>query len=1017
MRKTILLITGMIIILSNMGFAAWWDDPATYQSYDEFNDASINFSQISFMVEGVGYPTDPTTKWAEDFGFLRAVNGTGGASAMSLNDTTAGVGENGNIKGVNFTFAIRQNADSDGNNVAVVVSNSRNYEANKSYNADGLPLFIMNDVNNNTIWYNLTGEWVGDNLLFYINGAYKGTFTFLTGATYYLRFDHQGGGGAPSDYNIDWIRIQSAPTSVINVFWADNQPLNDTIHNTDVDFNFDVTEIGLTADNCSLFNDNGTIGTITMVTASNSIRYNLTDDGQYVFWVECYSTTNEVFFSEINKTIIIDRDSPIITWNNPSDDNSTVMQTGSNVFNISVYDPNLFRINISCWRQQDNFILFNNYTEQYNLSTTFLFTESIQVNEPGNYTCEVEATDSHTALAIPDIKNSKTYNSLTFDNIRITLLDSPLSTETTKLFDRYTMKFITTAQKDGKIKRYSLKVENLAGHPIISIDNSKYSGHLISDDKWIDFEPYRVEKIKVSKNEFLINLETTDTVLDFKSIGILNNVTENRDFSAIGSIDTSPAHNKTGTYYLFGNLSTDLGITEVRWNLTDPAGTKIIDNQNSSTFDGITWNSTSFLLTTEGTYFWTVEAYSGGMLWANGSGSMEINLTNITASIIIDDESCTTPKYRFSAFDEVNRGITNISIRTQFIIRKGISPESYNTTVDVVSENSNSVTLCLDSPETTTYWVTAFIEYWGDIENGTYSTSEHYLNNVQSTDDDSINYSMGLLPINQSTLILLKVQDKTQTPLKGYTVYVQKYFVENNSYELVRMARTNDNGEDIIPLQLYDVWYRFLVYDNNYNLVFIGSKTKVYSGAYTITISPSTITATLNKFDQITTSLSYDNSTGTFSLIYADSSGSAQQVCMVVYKNEISSFSTVCRECLTSASGTILCTINTTQGGVYTANAYATINPTWILNSVVVEILIDLAKEGFKAKIGKEGLFWTAALSTTMAFAFAFSPVAGLIAAFLGLVASAIMGLINISYVAMATLGVIIGIIAYKMRN
>lgn len=1002
-KRMITPLLCMIILVCPVVMGAYYDNPSTYLSYDEFDGIAVNYSHFYLYNEGL-----EAGKWTESLGLLNAIAGVAGATSLSTNDNDAGVGANGNVKGVNFTFNVNSVIqDGNGNNVRLLVSDARDYGTLEWIVFD---LVVDTDPANVSVYWNATNEFYVEH-----NGVWKYSYTGLASSEYYLRFNHQPGGGAPTAYTIDWLRIQYTPPpdNPPVITWNALNPANNTIYNTNINFNFALTDGTNPTNNCSLFEDSeGLIGELASpTTGSYAITYNLTTDGTKIFYVECISSTGQIGYSESNKTVLIDSANPTITWNNPSNNNSTFMPYGNNRFNITITDNNLYRINITCSKLNGD-ILFNNYTDAWT-SDTYIFNEEVNVNEAGNYTCEVDSTDSHTGKIIGEIDTKKGNDYVQVGDVKLSMTGSTATT-ITKKSDRYSIE-MQTANADLKQKTYTLKLESTKNNEVVIPKNTGYKGHILIFDKnnpmsgmWFDTEPYD-STINLDGKVATITIKTTDNTLRFNSIGILNNITEYASFSAYGNVDTGYAKNPTGNYYLFGNVTPSIAFSEVRWTVQNQLGTLTLNAQNSSSYDGITWNSSSITPSEEGVYNWTAEAYEGGQLWSTGTGSFTTNFTNITWSIANTPDTCTTLRYRFTAFDEQSRGITNFSMKTSFVIISGIAPNNaYNTTIDYNINNVGDVQLCIDSPDTDVFKLTAMTEYYGDVENGTHSTSNYYITNVQSSTPE-VNFTMGMLPTNSTALVLLKVIDNAQTALQDYTIYVQKYYVEDNSYQLVRMAKTNDNGEDIIPLEFYNAWYRFLVYDTSQNLVYIGSNTKVYSGTLTITISPSTITQTLNQFKLITTSLTYTNNTdtGTFTLIYSDGSGAAQTVCLAVHRQTISVYETACESCLTSASGTIYCTINNTLEGTYTANAYATINPSWLLDSETITIITDFVRETFKTKIGKEGLLWTIALALTVALAFGFNPVAGIIAFLITLIAAAIMGLISVSYGAMAVLAII----------
>lgn len=816
----------------------------------------------------------------------------------------------------------------------------------------------------------------------------------------------------PTNISGTYAAMKAPPTPPITaptVEWNTHPPNNDTIHNTDITFSYNVAAGTGTLDNCTLYTNETTVGSVTAVAGNQSIKYNITSGVHvYGFNVTCTDTDNNQGSSS-EKTIYIDTENPVITWTTPANDNTTKLQINiSYPFDITITDANLYTINVTVWKKNGD-IAANNFSENVNTST-FNYVEGLTFNESGVYYVEVEGTDSHTLTNIPTFKTSKGNDYLQFDNIKLTLLDSPQSTEYAKQTDRYTYAF-TTNTKTPTENTYRFKLENTNAQKITYLPNSKYKGHFISGNKWIDFEPYNV-KVTAENNYYLISITTSDTKISFSSIGLLNNITEYRQFIVYDDLTTT--HSLiNGTYYLTTNSSlTD--ITEMNYTIGKPDGSLLLDNTNATTNTGGYWNTSNYEATQEGTYYWNVSAYVDGVFWGNGTGSFNVNYTAFDANITID-EGCGFEGFAFKAYDDNNFGQTNYTLKTHFIIYETFGSPSFNKTFNVLQENVETVNLCIEGGSGY-YNVSAMLEYYGGESNTTYSIRNYYLENALTQPATTTTYNLFLLPTNMSSLIQITLQDKAEEPLEDYLVHIQRYVVENNTYQLIGMAKSDIDGKDLINLEMYNTWYRFVIYDKNRELVYTGTKVRMTSNTLTITINPSTITGLINRFGNIQTTLSYDNQTGVFTFVYADPSGTASNFCFEVYHNTFNNNTRICSTCETAASGTMFCSVGNATG-VYIASGYVTISGVKnILATLTADIVSDVSRT-IKEKLGNDGIILTILMSGTMAFAFAWSPITALLALFIGVIASVMLGIITISWVAIVMLGIVIGIIVYKIRG
>ena len=302
---------------------------------------------------------------------------------------------------------------------------------------------------------------------------------------------------------------------------------NDT-YNMNMWINFTTNE----NTNCSLnetafivFSDTGT-----------DFRYNEStlDDGFYAVNISCTDSS-----SNINSTIVYftkDLTLPTITSTSPLEDNSSSFNnTGQINITFDLSDNIDLRLyNLSIFELDPEVLVFN--TSDEISGTSYLFSQLINTTGwDGLYKQTVRTCDSHTALLIKEANGIvKEYDTLKFqfDDINVDIKSiggNEISTDTTKLKDRYTFKF--NYDKVTSSKTYELT----SSHKITYLPKSSFKGHFVlGNTLWIDFSNEGKVTVKKSGGNYLITVENSKQDMEFNSIGYLNCVEEHYQFELVG---------------------------------------------------------------------------------------------------------------------------------------------------------------------------------------------------------------------------------------------------------------------------------------------------------------------------------------------------------------------------------------------------------------------------------------------------------------------------------------------------
>ena len=131
------------------------------------------------------------------------------------------------------------------------------------------------------------------------------------------------------------------------------------------------------------------------------------------------------------------------------------------------------------------------------------------------------------------------------------------------------------------------------------------------------------------------------------------------------------------------------------------------------------------------------------------------------------------------------------------------------------------------------------------------------------------------------------------------------------------MAKTNENGEDVVYLNWYETLYRFRLFQDGLNTL-TTNNTKIFETPKIFEIGED-FTYSFDKFDNIIHTLVYDNSTNIFTLTFDTNDASIESGCLRVIKRNPTNDTEICLTCVESESATINCDVSTYGNGTFIA--------------------------------------------------------------------------------------------------
>lgn len=245
-----------------------------------------------------------------------------------------------------------------------------------------------------------------------------------------------------------------------------------------------------------------------------------------------------------------------------------------------------------------------------------------------------------------------------------------------------------------------------------------------------------------------------------------------------------------------------------------------------------------------------------------------------------------------------------------------------------------------------------------------YKNRDYYftLNNNTNSQIDAY-----LLSLSNSTDVEVTVQDGSGNKLEDAEVRLKRYYVDTNSYVTVAMARTDFEGTAILDVDFDDAFYQLQAIYQTFSTQSQGSK--IFNTEITITLGTS-----INPFTEIdvgndvSTSLTFNNQTQTYSYTFTSLSGTERQGTIEVYEYSGIKNNLICSNTVSSSSATLLCVANVSNSNsTFIANGY--------INSLENEERILTAtleksnelKDKFLGLIGDNGLFLSILFAGTTA--------------------------------------------------
>lgn len=271
---------------------------------------------------------------------------------------------------------------------------------------------------------------------------------------------------------------------------------------------------------------------------------------------------------------------------------------------------------------------------------------------------------------------------------------------------------------------------------------------------------------------------------------------------------------------------------------------------------------------------------------------------------------------------------------------------------------------------------------------------------------------------NDTSLVLANVKDRVGQPIEGATVNVYRRNLSSTNYYELEDCTTDNLGQCLLHLELYDVTYQFRIYyEGVQQLVTNDQKVLATSITFYLTLTDDELR---DFFDSrnITGEVTFDNGTERFTYSAYSTFGDSVTNCLLVVGRTGGNTVTLVNNCssFSPGSNTVTAVINTTQySGV---DEFIAKGVSYYGTGELIIDVLSIDNNAVARGLGGLGLFLFGFLIIgVVAFTGLWNPVIASLLAVSGLVLLNLIGLINLGLTVIGGLGVIVVVMIFLMNK
>lgn len=322
-------------------------------------------------------------------------------------------------------------------------------------------------------------------------------------------------------------------------------------------------------------------------------------------------------------------------------------------------------------------------------------------------------------------------------------------------------------------------------------------------------------------------------------------------------------------------------------------------------------------------------------------------------------------------------------------------------TFNLSYDTGNYYLVCIPNGSSTNFTAYAQMKYSNLV---TYAEKNYYLVNYPLNNTYTQNINLYLT--NGTTQTKLQVRDYADDGMSDVYIKVLSYDLGTNSYKTTEIVKTDNDGDTYAQIVLNTMWYAFIL-EQDGAIILQTLPTKITSSPRTFRITSGA--DYFNDYDVIhglSSSLTYNNATTTFSFTYSDPTGAVQQGCVKLTKRSINGDTVLNTSCVTSTAATILMNITDVPGSnTYIADTYAIIDgETFSIDSLSVNFNTTYKK------FGGSGILFSLLIIICLVMVGIWHPAVAIVMMIVGVVVTNIMGLFFMNWTYIITF-IILGVL------
>ena len=634
--------------------------------------------------------------------------------------------------------------------------------------------------------------------------------------------------------------------------------------------------------------------------------------------------------------------SPNITLNSPSSANHTTVQNLQ--INFTAYDD----INLSDVKLYVNTAL--NQTNASGLNNS-LYLFDLALGD-GTYTIYGKATDNSSQ------ETSTSSITIFIDTIKPTFnIISPTTQELTSTLPlNITLNVTTTDTNLNLCWYYTSENSTNITYTCNTTTNISYSSggyktiYVFANDT--------LGNTNGTKTTFLLNYIQEDTIYEDPIIEKeINTIVLNITASEINSINATLHYNGTNYATTLTNQSTTFLLTTILIAPLVNANTLVYLNW-SYNLNGVDYNSSGYNQT-----------------------------IYIITPINITSADCVHKALRFDIKDEKNSSALYGDVEYNF--KYGISN---NTLKEIYGSLTNVTTfyICINASVSENYNIG-----YGEIQyrdNG-YVDRRYYIFKGQILSNNTLtNRTLKDLFSADQTSFLLTMEDTSLNVYEEKYTALWRWYPDFNEYQIVEMGKTDEYGQTVAHIETEDVDYRVGLYETDGTLIKLGDPLRFLctSAPCSFTLRVGAGDVDYSSFFNVQADISYNETTGMFTLIYNDPNQYTSEMRFLVTRETGTDTLIICNDTSSGFTGVMSC--NTSMyTGLKKAVAYRSASPPIIIAQKIVSELNTVFNSSF-------GLFISVFLWLAIVLSgFGNNPIWVIILSVVGLIPALLMGSINVA--------------------